>query len=345
METIVLEIAREDSGSVASQQNVIFDKVLIQKGDIVYNTQTGEITINKLGRYYVNWSVATQSALGAPDVTFSIISSRGHNIPGSTPLKIGQIIGFGVIQADSVPIILRLVNKETADIYYSSTAELNAHLVVSELLENTEGKIGPTGPPGPAGETGPTGPRGPQGGWESAGVQLINTQPAAGAQITIAEGEPIAFDHVAVQFNGVSYANNKIQISEEGYYLISWSFIARAIQEGQHVIAYLEEATAASTDSQSWLSQLSSIYSQRVNAYPIKVYGKSGSTAIGFSPITGTALISVVGLTFPYSLDLQIINRSNSTIEMTSAHNTEGDLSIHFAGSLTVIKIGDIYWS
>ncbi|MBU3113041.1 hypothetical protein KPL55_16075, partial [Clostridium lacusfryxellense] len=65
MDTIGLQIQRQLAGSVNTNSNVIFETVVNSYGAVVYNSLTGEIVINKAGRYFINWWVATQSSIGA----------------------------------------------------------------------------------------------------------------------------------------------------------------------------------------------------------------------------------------------------------------------------------------
>jgi len=51
LDTIGLQIQRQIAGTVNTNSNVIFDTVVNSFGAIVYNSVTGEITMNKPGRY------------------------------------------------------------------------------------------------------------------------------------------------------------------------------------------------------------------------------------------------------------------------------------------------------
>ena len=64
MNTIGLQIQRKLTGSVNTNSNVIFETIVNSHGAVVYNSVTGEIVINKIGRYFINWYVATQSSIG-----------------------------------------------------------------------------------------------------------------------------------------------------------------------------------------------------------------------------------------------------------------------------------------
>ncbi|HEY3426149.1 MAG TPA: hypothetical protein VGL27_15225, partial [Negativicutes bacterium] len=84
MDTIGLQLERQLTGVVNPNANVIFETILNSYGPVSYNSGTGEITINKTGRYFINWWVATQSSLGANGIAFSIITSQGDDLPGDS---------------------------------------------------------------------------------------------------------------------------------------------------------------------------------------------------------------------------------------------------------------------
>jgi len=110
VDTLGLQLERQLSGIVATSANVVFENVVSTFGAISYNPLTGVVTINKAGRYFINWWVATQATLGSTGVAFSIETSQGDQLPGASPIKIGEVVGFALIQVDSVPITLSLVN-------------------------------------------------------------------------------------------------------------------------------------------------------------------------------------------------------------------------------------------
>ena len=55
MDTIGLQVQRQLAGTVNTNSNVVFDTVVNSYGTVVYNSITGEIVINKEGRYFINW--------------------------------------------------------------------------------------------------------------------------------------------------------------------------------------------------------------------------------------------------------------------------------------------------
>jgi len=176
LDTIGLQIQRQASGSVATNFNVVFDTVVNSYGNVAYNPVTGEITINKAGRYFINWWVATQSSLGANNVVFSIESSQGDRLIGNSPLKQNEVVGFAIIQVDAAPVALRLRNKAVGSIFYSNLVQIKANLVLGEIpeeigsLTGITGATGETGITGTTGETGVTGLTGTTGATGETGI-------------------------------------------------------------------------------------------------------------------------------------------------------------------------------
>jgi len=72
LDSIGLQLQRQIAGTVNLNSNVIFDKIVNSYGAVVYNLVTGEIVINKVGRYFINWWVSTQSSIGPNNISFSI---------------------------------------------------------------------------------------------------------------------------------------------------------------------------------------------------------------------------------------------------------------------------------
>jgi len=144
LDTIGLQLQRQIAGTVNINSNVVFDTQLSSYGAIVYNFLTGEIVINKPGRYFINWWVATQSAIGPNNITFSIQTSKLENFIGNSPIKQNQVVGYALIQVDSAPIAIRLINT-TSDAVFSTLVSIKANLVLGEITENDAGVTGATG--------------------------------------------------------------------------------------------------------------------------------------------------------------------------------------------------------
>jgi len=160
MNNKTLEIIRTLDGSVAANENVIFDEQLLYPAGIAYDDATGIITFNEIGEYTIHWWVATETTLRGA-VGYALVLSGGTLTVGSSPVKTGQVSGFGAIDVTVSGTTLSLVNKAENSISFSRTSLTKAALLLMPI-EN----IGPTGPQGVTGSTGPQGgigPAGPQG--------------------------------------------------------------------------------------------------------------------------------------------------------------------------------------
>lgn len=58
------------NGSVNLNGNVVFDNVIFNSGDISYNSTTGVITFNSIGKYHIGWWVATQNVSSSLNAVF-----------------------------------------------------------------------------------------------------------------------------------------------------------------------------------------------------------------------------------------------------------------------------------
>ena len=153
-----LQISLRNPASTAAGENVLFDSTDYLSGGVSYNAATGEITFSEEGRFVVNWWLATQSAPLSSGIVFTLCSSGGDDMPGSSPVKTGEVYGVGIIDVDEVPMTLSLVNAGASAVYFSSMVPIKGTLAVAQ-----DSSGGPTGPEGPTGPTGPIGPGGPEG--------------------------------------------------------------------------------------------------------------------------------------------------------------------------------------
>ena len=88
--------------------------------------------------------MATQTSLGANNITFSLQSSQGDDLIGNSPTKTVEVVGFAIIQVDSAPVILKLINAISNSVIYSTLVLIKANLVLGEIQEDT-GVTGTTG--------------------------------------------------------------------------------------------------------------------------------------------------------------------------------------------------------
>ncbi|MFZ7131771.1 MAG: hypothetical protein ACOWWR_05380, partial [Eubacteriales bacterium] len=174
MSNIALQINRLSAGTLVPADNVIFDNIVYSTGNISYNNATGVITFNEVGKYILDWWVATQSSTSINGIVLAISSSQGDFLQGNSPVKIGEVVGVGIIDVLVAPVTASLVSASTEIIYYAPQLPVTATLVVTNNVGITgptgaSGDTGPTGPTGPTGDTGSTGPTGPTGDTGSTG--------------------------------------------------------------------------------------------------------------------------------------------------------------------------------
>ncbi|WP_280526782.1 collagen-like protein [Clostridium bowmanii] len=160
---------------------------------------------------------------------------------GNSPIKTGDVVGFAIIQVDSAPIALRLINSTSNSVFYSTLVPIKANLVLGEIpveagsITGTTGVTGPTGSTGltgstgvagVAGDTGATGARGSTGATGVTGVTGDTgatgatevTGPTGATGATGATGETGAFGTTASIANvgpDVSSQFNELRTAEK----------------------------------------------------------------------------------------------------------------------------------
>lgn len=162
-----LQLELLTTGAVATESNVIFDRIVLDDGgsDMIYDTSTGVITINTPGQFLINWSIATQASISNEGIVFAIRTSQGNDFVNDSPIKTGQVVGVCIINVETVPVTVSLVNVSQSTYYYSELVPVKAGLTVysSEIGSGATGPTGATGATGADGTTGPTGDTGPTG--------------------------------------------------------------------------------------------------------------------------------------------------------------------------------------
>lgn len=134
-----LQLQSNTMQTITNGANVIFNtEISRQSPYITYNNITGLVTIRKSGVYHIEWWTATEGILAGTDtgVTFSIITSAGHNIKASSPITVGQIVGNALIEifaSYDVPVTLRLVNQTNGTVGLAQT-QVKANLIVSNII-------------------------------------------------------------------------------------------------------------------------------------------------------------------------------------------------------------------
>lgn len=86
MENLLL-VQKTLMNSVAVNENVIFDNVILNDASMTYNLSTGVITLNEAGNYLINWWIANKCFSSGLKTSFSIVSSNGAKIKENSPIK------------------------------------------------------------------------------------------------------------------------------------------------------------------------------------------------------------------------------------------------------------------
>ena len=170
MSNIALQIGRSIAGSVDVASNVVFDKVVYSARNVSYNRLTGVITFNEVGRYVIDWWVATQSGNSTNGVVFALLTSQGDYLEGSSPIKTGEVVGAVIIDVTLAPFTLSLVNSSNGINYYSKIVPIKATVVIIQDDIASQCPTGATGAQGIQGPIGPVGPRGITGATGSTGA-------------------------------------------------------------------------------------------------------------------------------------------------------------------------------
>jgi|GEM_PF-1334862 len=239
MNSKTLEIIRTLDGSVAADENIIFDVQLLYPAGIAYDDETGIITFNEIGEYVIHWWVATETILRGA-VGYAPVSSGGTLAIGSSPDKNGQVSGFSTIDVTVPGTTLSLVNKAENSVPFSRTSLTKASLMIMPI-ENAgptgadgssayqvavdDGFVGTeeewlaslVGPIGPQGSMGPAGPQGPKGnqGEPATGTLLSFANNRSFALTTDTDGNPWnkAFVGLIHRYSGIYAPSDEVDLS------------------------------------------------------------------------------------------------------------------------------------
>lgn len=139
MDNISILLERLASGSILMNNNVIYDGIIEQDGNIDYDVGTGVVTLFEAGKYCVFWWVATQTGLSTNGTAFNLIVSQSDPIVGNSPIKSDEPTGFGIVNVNTVPVTLSIQNSSNNTIYYSSTVQTKASLMIVKMQGASEG--------------------------------------------------------------------------------------------------------------------------------------------------------------------------------------------------------------
>lgn len=130
MSNIAMQIERLTAGSVATGANVVFDNIVYEQGSILYDPVSGMMTFAVPGRYIVTWSVSIQSTMSATGVSFTLTATQGGTFESQTVNRQGQITGTAIINVETAPVAVFLVNSTDNSCYYSLNTDVTANMVV-----------------------------------------------------------------------------------------------------------------------------------------------------------------------------------------------------------------------
>lgn len=169
IQALQVQLTSGAGSTLTNQAPIIFNDILYldSSGIVSYNTLTGEITINAIGVYYVNWWVATASALTTQGTSFAV-SVNGKQYVGSTPIRLSQVGGSAVVEITQPKTVMTLINVTSASVQLASNVQHQANLVLYSCNDvgatgGPTGYTGYTGAQGIRGDTGYTGIAGPTG--------------------------------------------------------------------------------------------------------------------------------------------------------------------------------------
>ncbi len=137
MAVMALNIELVNNGSLSPDQPVLFDKVNFQNGSILYHPVTGEIIFNSPGYYSVSWWISSQSAASNSGISFALMEQGSKAYSSSSPVKTGQLSGFGLFNVTQVPFILTLVNTSSGPVFYTPLGTPKAAMNIYSLDAET----------------------------------------------------------------------------------------------------------------------------------------------------------------------------------------------------------------
>ncbi|WP_326513508.1 hypothetical protein [Clostridium intestinale] len=177
MSNSALHLERLNDEYIPSGSSVVFDNVVYNSGNISYDISTGVVTFTEAGRYVLNWWVSTQTATSPNFVVFALTSSQGDVLEGNSPIKTGEVVGFGIIDVISAPVTVTLNYISDGTAVLSSLVPVKATLIIiqDDIVSPTgdtgfTGTTGVTGATGSTGDTGATGITGTTGSTGATGI-------------------------------------------------------------------------------------------------------------------------------------------------------------------------------
>ena len=125
----------EESIVVPANGTLVFDAVVSSDGtSITYNPDTGVITFNDAGYYYIDWYVAPQFGLTTDGSNWAIRTSiSGLTFIGSSHTKVSVTTGFAIVNAVAGETA-QLLNVSSGAITLSQAVQSKAALAVHNIV-------------------------------------------------------------------------------------------------------------------------------------------------------------------------------------------------------------------
>ena len=129
----MLQVDRVKCANVEQGQPVIFYEGGTENGSIQFDATTGDIIIHFLGVYLIKWLVVTKNSDCSRGCGFAIVGGKGGDIKGSTTVKEGCISGYTVVEVNSLPYKIRLVNTGSKPINICQGVKENCNLCIMKI--------------------------------------------------------------------------------------------------------------------------------------------------------------------------------------------------------------------
>lgn len=115
---------------------LLFDTIVSGDGSsISYDPESGVITFNDTGFYYIDWFVAPQFGLTVDGSNWAIQTSiSGMTFTGSSHTKVSITTGFAIIDA-AAGETARLINISSGDLTLSQAVQSKAALVAYRVSD------------------------------------------------------------------------------------------------------------------------------------------------------------------------------------------------------------------
>ena len=224
-------------------ENIIFDNLSLNNGDISYNYSTGVITTLSPGKYVINWWVTTQSRSELGGAVFKLITSTGRQITGTSPLKTTQSTGTGIFETVFSPTTFRLVYDGLSTLYLSDTP-VKATITITQYEESMAPSYG-----------------------------LITSN--SDATINLGQALPLTS---AAYMIGMSLSNNVVTIENAGIYTIDFDFYCEPILSTVSLLINLAGGYPHSVSSDIGFLTLSIIVQLNSNSELVLVNSRSPLT-------------------------------------------------------------------